>query len=59
MGLPKLDQLLSLRLSKPFFENVLLENGGLYNALPSVTAIQLDFCSEQVEGGILSHTLTL
>ena len=45
----ELDKLLSLRLLKLFFDNVLLEHGGLPHALP--LAVQLIFCAEQVEGG--------
>ena len=37
----QLDHLLSLRLLKPFFDNVLLEHGGLPQVLP--LAVHLDF----------------
>ena len=45
----QLDYLLSIGLLKPFFDNVLLELGGLPHVLP--LAVHLDLiCSKQVEG---------
>ena len=44
----QLDHLLLLRLLKSFFENVLLEHGGLPHVLP--LAVHLYFCAEQEEG---------
>ena len=46
-----LDHLLSLRLLKSFFDNVLLEHVGLPHVLPFV--VYLD--AEQVEGVNMSH----
>ena len=40
---------LSLRLFKPFFDNVLLEHGGLPNVLP--LPVHLDFFGWAVRGG--------
>ena len=49
----QLDIFLSLRLLKPFVDNVLLENSGLPHVIP--LAVHLDFFFvEQVEGIILS-----
>ena len=42
-----------LRLLKLFFDNVLLEHGGLPHVL--LNAAHLFFGAEQVEGGMLSH----
>ena len=50
----KLDHSLSLRLLKPFFDNVLLEHVSLPHVLP--LAVHLVFlCAEGVEGVILSR----
>ena len=49
----QLDHLLSLRLLKHFFDNVLLEHVGLFCVLP--LAVHLFFCLEQLEGVILSN----
>ena len=43
-----LDKLLSLRLLKPFFDNILLEHAGLPNVLP--LALQLDSRDSPVLG---------
>ena len=53
----QLDQLLSQRLLKHFFDNVLLEHFGLICVLP--LAVHLFFCAEQVEGVILNHFYSL
>ena len=44
-------------LSESFFDNVLLEHGGLPHVLP--LAVHLIFLPEQVEGVILSHFYSL
>ena len=49
--------LLSLRLLKPFLDNVLLEHAGLPHVLP--LAVHQIFFAEQVEGVILSHFKSL
>ena len=46
----QLDQLLSLRLLKPLFDNILLEHGGLPHVLPLAVHLVF-FCTEQGEGG--------
>ena len=53
----QLDHSLSLRfrLLKPFFDNVLLEHGGLPHVLP--LAVHLMFCAESVEGVMLNKFL--
>ena len=48
---------LSLRFLKPFFDNILLELGGLPYVLP--LTVHLDFCAEQLEGVILHISLLL
>ena len=53
----QLDHALSERLLKHFFDNVFLEHVGLIRVFP--LAVHLFFCTEQVEGVILSPFYSL
>ena len=53
-----MDHLVSLRLFKPFFDNVVLEHGGLPHVLS--LAVHLDFFGvELVEGVIQCYSFSL